>query len=139
MGLCNGTRLIINDLKPHVILAEVITGPSSGRNVFIHRIDNITNDDTLPFKLRRRQFPIKAAFSMTITKSQGQTFSKIGVYLEEPVFSHGNLNGLTLLCMVITVFILRRNALCCPFSIKKETRYENPNYGNDHTGDVVTR
>jgi len=89
MGLCNGTRLIVKDLRLHVILAEVITGPSSGKSVFIHRIDNIANDESLPFKLRRRQFPIKPAFSMTITKSQGQTFSKIGVYLEEPVFSHG--------------------------------------------------
>jgi len=89
MGLCNGTRLIVKDLRQHVILAEVITRPSSGKDVFIHRIYNIANDESLPFKLRRRQFPIKPAFSMTITKSQGQTFSKIGVYLEEPVFSHG--------------------------------------------------
>jgi len=90
MGLCNGTRLIVKDLKPHVILAEVITGPTSGKCVFIHRIDNVTSGETLPFNLRRRQFPVKPAFSITITKSQGQTFSNVGVYLEEPVFSHGD-------------------------------------------------
>ena len=29
--------------------------------------------------------------SMTINKAQGQTFQKLGVYLDKPVFSHGQL------------------------------------------------
>jgi ATP-dependent exoDNAse (exonuclease V) alpha subunit len=28
---------------------------------------------------------------MTIEKSQGQTFDRVGIYLPEPVFSHGQL------------------------------------------------
>ena len=39
----------------------------------------------------RKHFPIRPAFAMTINKSQGRTFDKVGLYLEEPVSSHGQL------------------------------------------------
>ena len=37
----------------------------------------------------RLQFPIRLAFAMTVNKSQGQTFERIGLLLDEPIFSHG--------------------------------------------------
>ncbi|KAK9160147.1 hypothetical protein Syun_006488 [Stephania yunnanensis] len=45
----------------------------------------------MPFKFKRRQFPIRLCFAMTINKAQGQTLNFVGVYLREPVFSHGQL------------------------------------------------
>jgi ATP-dependent DNA helicase PIF1 len=91
-GLANGIRLIVVKLMQHIIDAENATGPDKGRRVFIPRL-SITPSDTerMPFTLRRRQFPLRPAFSMTINKAQGQTLQTMGVYLPKPVFCHGQL------------------------------------------------
>ena len=49
------------------------------------------SDTNLPFKQCRLQFPVIPAFPMTINKSQGQPFNKVGIYLPSPVFAHGQL------------------------------------------------
>jgi len=70
--LANGTRLIVVKLMQHIIDVEITTGPDKGRRVFILRL-SITPSDTkiMPFTLRRRQFPMRPAFAMTINKAQG--------------------------------------------------------------------
>ena len=49
------------------------------------------SENNLPFVLKRLQFPVRVAFSITINKSQGQTLIQYGVYLPQPVFVHGQL------------------------------------------------
>ncbi len=90
-GLCNGTRFIIKRLRPNIIEAEVLTGSAEGEAVLIPRINLSPSDTGLPFKLIRRWFPVMPAFVMTINKSQGQTLDRVGIFLPEPVFAHGQL------------------------------------------------
>jgi ATP-dependent DNA helicase PIF1 len=92
IGLCNGTRLIVTATRPHVIRATIITGQHHGVEVFLPRV-SLDSPSTLPlpFTLRRRQFPVRLGFSMTINKAQGQSIQRVGINLLNPVFTHGQL------------------------------------------------
>ena len=89
-GLCNGTRLRIIDFSNHLLKCKILTGDNAGRIVFINRI-TLYCENEYPFTFKRRQFPIKLAFAMTINKSQGQTFNNIILDLQTDVFNHGQL------------------------------------------------
>ena len=90
-GLCNGTRLVVRHLGEAVINAEVITGAAAGERVLLPRMTLQPSDTGLPFKFRRRQFPVRLGYALTINKAQGQTFDMVGLSLRRPVFAHGQL------------------------------------------------
>ena len=41
--------------------------------------------------MKRKQFPIRLSYAITANKSQGQTSDKVGIYLNRPCISHGQL------------------------------------------------
>ena len=87
-----------------------------GKRVFLPRIPLCPSADYMfPFKLKRKQFPIRLSFAMTINKAQGQTIPNVGVYLPESVFSHDKL------CVELSGRILRENKKVLVKSVKEFT------------------
>ncbi|XP_071923013.1 uncharacterized protein [Coffea arabica] len=91
-GLSNGTRLICKEFSNNIIQAQIAFGSFAGKIVFIPRIPLQASDEELSsVQFKRTQFPLRLCFAMTINKAQGQTLDYVGLYLREPVFSHGQL------------------------------------------------
>lgn len=104
-GLCNGTRLIVTQLTTRIIEGEIIIGKAKGSKAYIPRIITTSAQSKWPFKLKRRQFPIRLSYAMTINKSQGQTLQNVGAYLPSPVFF-----SWAIICCIITSNISKRFA-----------------------------
>jgi ATP-dependent exoDNAse (exonuclease V) alpha subunit len=83
--------LIVKNLHRSIIEAEIAVGKNKGKRYFIPKFGIEPSDSDLPVLIKRIQFPIRSAFAMTINKSQGATLKKVGIFLNEPVFSHGQL------------------------------------------------
>ena len=90
-GLCNGTRLVIHQISRRVLLCKIANGSRKGEIVMIPKIDLDYDKEDLPFILKRRQFPLRPSFAMTINKSQGQSFQNVGIFFDQSTFSHGQL------------------------------------------------
>ena len=95
-GLMNGTKLKLLDVMPangtpRVLRVRIMNGPRVGEEAVIPRILLTPNVGVFPFDWRRRQFPVKLAFAMTINKSQAQTLTRVALLLSTAVFTHGQL------------------------------------------------
>ena len=90
-GLCNGTRLILLEMRSRVVRCRVLSGTHAGTEVLIPRISLEPSNEALGFKFIRRQFPVRLSFAMTINKSQGQSIHLVGLDLRTAVFAHGQL------------------------------------------------
>lgn len=66
--LINGTKLVVKRMYKNYLDLEIITGLAKGRRVLPLRLDITSSDTTLPFKFKRRQFPVCLAFVITINK-----------------------------------------------------------------------
>lgn len=65
-GLCNGTRLLVQDvINGRLLRAVIATGSHKGDVVFIPRIKLSPDEGAFPFEWSRLQFPVRIAFAMT--------------------------------------------------------------------------
>ena len=85
-NVANGTKAIVMRITRNALKLKLI---STGEEVYLPRMVFI--DDSGPLKMKRRQFPVRGAFAMTINKAQGQTLSHYGIYLQSNCFGHGQL------------------------------------------------
>ena len=86
-GMSNGVRIIIRHMFDLFLDVEILTRQSHGKRIFLPKMTLIPSDTDLPFRLCRVQFSIRLAYAMTINKSQGQTFDKVGIYLNRACFA----------------------------------------------------
>ena len=93
-GLSNGTKLVVTDFlgetRINRLKCKIVSGPNAGQTIELSRI-NSAADDTNFVHWTRMQFPVVPAFAMTISKSQGQTLSRVAVSLQTHCFSRGQL------------------------------------------------
>jgi len=94
-GLCNGTPAIVRELRDDVITVQRISNDGKlGELVDVLRCRVERKVDLRMkkyFSFSRIQFPLAPAFAMTVHKAQGQTFDRVGVFLNSPMFSPGQL------------------------------------------------
>ncbi len=106
-GLHNGTQMIIKYLGNCIIEAEICSGVNKGTCVLLPCITLVPSDTDFPFTLKWCQFPVQPCFTMTTNKAQGQTLHFVGLFLQEDVFSHGQLYvALSRVCKVSCVAVL---------------------------------
>ena len=95
---CNGTRLALKQLLPHVIEATIMSGTAKSEVVFIPRIPIIPLNLHLEFK--RHQLPVRLSFAMSINKAQGQSLKIAGLNLSSPCWAKSVLSWSSLCWML---------------------------------------
>ena len=90
-GLVNGTRMVIRAMHDKVLECEIMVGTRKGEIVFIPRIPLYDRSNDYPWTMIRIQFPVRLCFAMTIHKGQGQSMQRVGVYVAQQMFAHGQL------------------------------------------------
>jgi hypothetical protein len=88
-GLCNGSRLVVTRTARYNLEVKHLGGQFHGQVALLPRVVLESTDGELPFKLVRKQYPVKLAFAMSVNKSQGQSLNTVGIDFRTPPFTHG--------------------------------------------------
>ena len=79
-GLRSGARMTLLRAGHRCLEVRLLGGEFDGQSQLIYR-QSLSTVDNLPFRLTRRQFPVKLAFALNIYKSQGRSFEHVGIVL----------------------------------------------------------
>jgi hypothetical protein len=86
-GLCNGTRLRVDETGKHLLICTILTGSCKGKTALIPRMNLLYDKGRIPFT--RFQFPVKLCYAMTVHKAQGQGYDHVGIDFSGTIFTHG--------------------------------------------------
>ena len=67
-GHCNGVKYCVVNILPHILELRSVSDTNRGAVLLLPRITSISRTKSIPFALRRKQFPIKLAFALTANK-----------------------------------------------------------------------
>ena len=87
--LINGIKVVLTNITKYILTGRIVGGDNHNKIVCIPRIS--IRSSALPYRFKRTQFPIMVSYAMTIHKSQGQSLTHVGIYMEKDVFTHGQL------------------------------------------------
>ncbi|CAN1790709.1 ATP-dependent DNA helicase PIF1 [Linum perenne] len=119
------TQLPVTHLGTNVVRGLIVGGSYEGTIAIIPRIVLDVTDQNWPFTLRRRQYPLRLCYAMTINKSQGQTLDTVGLYLPTPVFSHGQLYvAVSRVRSAAGIFIVIENEDSLPLDVTRNIVYD---------------
>ena len=83
--------MVVKVMHVKVLECEVMVGHRKGETVFIPRIPLYDRSADYPWTMIRVQFPVRVCYAMTIHKGQGQSLDRVGVYIAQQMFAHGQL------------------------------------------------
>ena len=85
--------MIVTRMWDRVLEVRLIGGEHDGEIALIPHITltPTSSNADVTFKFKRRQFPVRLAFAITINRAQGQSVAHVGLDLRVPVFAHGQL------------------------------------------------
>ena len=83
-GICNGCRCLVIKISTRLLDVRILTGRCKGKRYLLPRIPFRSGVAEFPFVLRRRQFPVRLAWAMSIHKAQSQTLKQCVVLLPVP-------------------------------------------------------
>jgi ATP-dependent DNA helicase PIF1 len=136
IGLVNGTRGVITEIKEFEILMKCLDGNihNIGLNDWIYKTNE--TKDGLDIVIRRRQFPLILAYALTIHKIQGSTLDKALCDLGPTVFAESqayvalsrvrSLDGLYLSSFVKSSIKVNKDALEFVDKIEKREEMRQP-------------